>query len=1460
MMNYFSNRKKWMAYLILLTFVFTCIVPTNIGGGNSIAEANTGISAQSSEEDSIKFKLFNYGPEINYNHDESGNRTTMRAAASGGYFGFSGAEDDELPFQYKPKTLEDDQGNITRYDELQFGHNHATVERVLGNDGYPVLDFRNAATGADLTEPPETVLPIEDRSLKYLFTAGDHAVTAYKLTNSLVSPNAEGYYEYNSTNNAVDLCTPSAAIAGGGYGESAIAIKTDKELTTSSYNEYASEQVETYKDFLPFTNPNSDQTNYISHGTNDNYPKQINGRKIIDDKTYLYDASQVDYWFGMTMETKFMQPEDGKVTDKQGNLQDMVFEFAGDDDVWVFIDDVLVLDLGGAHGVVKGSINFATGVVEQYDTYNRIKSEVDTDGNGYAQNTKCYTTTIKDCFDLAGKLEGKNLSDYFEFFEENGETHYRFNDFSTHTINFFYMERYTGSANCHLKFNLMLADTERTATKVWQDDENRDGKRPDSITVRLTGDNGYTTESALSLANNWTVKWPELQKYHDQESVKTEAAQKNECVNGDLVEYTIEELDAPQGNPIVDGDKYNDYMTTYSYSEENHVMTITNTYEPEKISISGKKTWNDADDQDGKRPDYITVNLLADGVEVAEKEVKESDNWEYTFDGENLWKYKDGGTEIVYTVTEDEVYGYTNEITGYDITNTHVPETINIPVEKVWNDKNNQDGKRSDITVELLADGDETGKTLALTEANNWSGIFENVDKYANKQEIVYSLKEVNVPNGYTSEITGDKVNGFVVTNSRDTEKTSVSGYKTWADNDDAAGKRPDKINVWLLADGVRTTSQAVTYDANDVWFYSFTDLDKYRDGGQEIVYSVEEEPVTDYQPVYDKNSYNIRNVYEKDEDPFIQIKGIKTWLNDKPEQRPENVTIELLQNGKVTTSQAITAAMDWEYDFGTHPKYDDQGKPYTYTVREKDVPEGYVSMVSGFDITNTLHSGEIGQFTVEKDVTGTGTPPAGTQFGFRLSLEATEILWNEALEKELNGLKAAYDTAVTARDKIEKELLPSAVNDFMTNAKVYSTGSAYLFVMKADTSSPSVYQYTAVDKNNRMEVSTSSALSFFDEKDRVDAQRESTVLGVVVETIKGLADEFATLGNRASVFLQTLKSELGEMLNAVVQFEKDDVDKLLRIQNQLFDAQVRVDATSDAVYQFEQKASTPSAVTLVVKDMSGNVRDTIEMDLEDLNDRNSYSPNGTLLHDGGKFYLADGEQYSFIVMAADGVTLKYTIVEEDYATENYQGTEIKRNGIVVDNYPRSIEGSIGNAATDSIVFKNIYEKSGGGGGDIYISRTVEKVWNDNNNPNRPSSITVNLLRDGKVFKTVTLSEADGWSYNWSALADGSDWTVEEVNVAEGYKVGISESGNTFTITNTLTTLPTPTPDPEETIPDEDVPTGSVEPGEPLDELDDPEIPLGDAPATGDTNNAAPFMALLLAAIAGLVITRRKFN
>lgn len=119
--------------------------------------------------------------------------------------------------------------------------------------------------------------------------------------------------------------------------------------------------------------------------------------------------------FGMTIDFDFIMPKDGKI-----NGNDMVFNFQGDDDVWVFIDDVLVLDLGGVHDNYEGSINFQTGAVY----VEKVKE------TGDPQNT-----TISAMFQKAGK--SWDASDY-----------------KNHELKFFYLERGEGGSNCTIEFNM----------------------------------------------------------------------------------------------------------------------------------------------------------------------------------------------------------------------------------------------------------------------------------------------------------------------------------------------------------------------------------------------------------------------------------------------------------------------------------------------------------------------------------------------------------------------------------------------------------------------------------------------------------------------------------------------------------------------------------------------------------------------------------------------------------------------------------------------------------------------------------------------------------------------------------------------------------------------------------------------------------------------------------------------
>ncbi len=148
-----------------------------------------------------------------------------------------------------------------------------------------------------------------------------------------------------------------------------------------------------------------------------------------------------NFYFGMYLEANFLQMRDGTVT-HNGVESDMIYEFNGDDDLWVFIDDVLVLDIGGIHDAHSGYINFATG---------EVHVEL---GDGDTQNT-----TIKAMFEEAlndnggritlsngTELTRANINDYFD-----GDT---FRDYSAHNIKMFYMERGAGASNLHMKFNL----------------------------------------------------------------------------------------------------------------------------------------------------------------------------------------------------------------------------------------------------------------------------------------------------------------------------------------------------------------------------------------------------------------------------------------------------------------------------------------------------------------------------------------------------------------------------------------------------------------------------------------------------------------------------------------------------------------------------------------------------------------------------------------------------------------------------------------------------------------------------------------------------------------------------------------------------------------------------------------------------------------------------------------------
>ncbi len=193
--------------------------------------------------------------------------------------------------------------------------------------------------------------------------------------------------------------------------------------------------------FLPFND--ATQINPDSYQTLNHDKKPQLGYSGTEVKNYCL-SENTDLWFGMTMEVDFYMPKNGQV-----NGQPMIFDFFGDDDVWVYIDDVLVLDIGGVHGSLGGSINFATGEVDNPAPYLGTDSAGNamygTKGAGYGGSMLDANgnalTNLKDIFANAGK-------DTSTF---NNNT---FGNYTKHKLKFFYMERGGNISYCRLKFNL----------------------------------------------------------------------------------------------------------------------------------------------------------------------------------------------------------------------------------------------------------------------------------------------------------------------------------------------------------------------------------------------------------------------------------------------------------------------------------------------------------------------------------------------------------------------------------------------------------------------------------------------------------------------------------------------------------------------------------------------------------------------------------------------------------------------------------------------------------------------------------------------------------------------------------------------------------------------------------------------------------------------------------------------
>lgn len=313
--------------------------------------------------------------------------------------------------------------NINGFGRLSF------VKNMLV-DGYPAINngtHTSQGQGVNYT----------DESLAYLFNNDSQANG--KQNGKAVYNNVQGLFQLENGYYVYDSY--------GSDGNYAV-----YNSTTNSFNVYDSAGV--YKgsadsetnlgQFFPFDSADN---------VFDEQGNKLSPKKIVDGSTNL------NHHFGMSMTTEFVQPNGGKTT----KGEDMVFEFSGDDDVWVYIDGVLVGDLGGIHEKATLKINFATGDVHV--------GHVD---NANDPEKTIQDTTIRAMYEAAG-------ADVSNFSINSPNT---FSDSTKHTLSFFYLERGAGASNMKLKFNLTTLPSSEVA-KV-----NQNGEAVNGATFKLYRSDG----------------------------------------------------------------------------------------------------------------------------------------------------------------------------------------------------------------------------------------------------------------------------------------------------------------------------------------------------------------------------------------------------------------------------------------------------------------------------------------------------------------------------------------------------------------------------------------------------------------------------------------------------------------------------------------------------------------------------------------------------------------------------------------------------------------------------------------------------------------------------------------------------------------------------------------------------------------------------------------------------------
>lgn len=699
-------------------------------------------------------------------------------------------------------------------------------------------------------------------------------------------------------------------------------------------------------------------------------------------------------------------------------------------------------------------------------------------------------------------------------------------------------------------------------SKKWEDNNNQDGIRPSSISVSLTATaNGKVVTGKIFKSGNqkkqitpdendvWgTAVWENLPRYYQtHEIVYTVNEESIEGYTPEIPQQLIQDNEDP---------------TLWKVEIVNRHITETTNITAKKIwnddsNRDGKRPLQVAfqlykEVGTNNQKELVTE----DGNQKSGYQILTSQNGngnEWTVTWSNL-PVKENGNKITYSVeevsttltsdgqvkkiTSEELNGYIKSENGLEVTNTYNPQTTSRTVKKVWNDGNNVDKLRKSIKVKLIAQintgtvADPTLEDVGIWQYNSTNNTFESVASEVElllqsngeseehiwknlpvwwrtadgqRYEIKYSMQETVKPDSYMENIEykdgtdSDNPNTFIITNTHTPIQTSVRVVKSWDDNENSDGVRPETVELQLLADGetsyptyewnaekqkweeISNPISCVTIGEKDNWTYEKNNLPVYRldkDGNQQrIKYTVEEINVdknyviksNDAKPAENPEEATEIIIVNHHETTTISKQLLKYWRDtEATEERPDTVKFALYmkvytgqqENGEkvytdmlrvddktftdLDTKKTIVPVTDEVEKEVAIPKKKDivtaswanlpknfNGEPIIYEIREVDIPAGYQSYSENTDdhtaIYNTTTSVEISK----TDLTGTTEVP-----GAKLRIVDPELTEEEegyVVEKEWTSTEEPHKVTTMLKAGKEYELQEtSAPNGYL--------------------------------------------------------------------------------------------------------------------------------------------------------------------------------------------------------------------------------------------------------------------------------------------------------------------------------------------------------------------------------------------------------------------------------------------